>query len=57
MKLDARFYVDIGMASLVLLIMFCFSFGLLCGCYGKRPVDRYDDEFGTRATGSTCLMM
>lgn len=51
-----RFYVDIGMSSVVLLITLCFALGLVCGCYGKRPVDRYDDEFGTRATGSTCLM-
>ncbi len=51
-----RFYVDIGMASLVLLITLCFAFGLLCGCCGKRPADRYDDDFGTRATGASCLM-
>ena len=44
------------MASLVLLITLCFAFGLLCGCCGKRPVDRYDDDFGTRATGASCLM-
>jgi hypothetical protein len=51
-----RFYIDIGIASLVLLITLCFAFGLLCGCCGKRPVDRYDDDFGTRATGASCLM-
>lgn len=51
-----RFYVDIGMAALVLLITLCMAFGLMCGCCGKRPADRYDDDFGTRATGASCLM-
>lgn len=51
-----RFYVDIGMAVLVLLITLCMAFGLMCGCCGKRPADRYDDDFGTRATGASCLM-
>jgi len=55
MRFD-RFYVGIGMASLVLLILLCFGFGLACGCYGKRPADPYDDEFGTKGTGASCLM-
>lgn len=51
-----RFYADIGVACLVLVITLCFAFGLLCGCCGKRPADRYDDDFGTKATGASCLM-
>lgn len=51
-----RFYVDIGIASLVLLIFFCFAAGLTFGCCGKRPVDPYDDDFGTKGTGASCLM-
>ena len=44
------------MAALVLVILLCFALGLTCGCYGKRPADPYDDEFGTKATGASCLM-
>ena len=41
---EYRYYVGLGMASLILLILVCFVMGLFYGMCGKRPGGLYGEE-------------
>lgn len=51
-----RFYVGIGQSTILLLVILCITFGLMCGICGKRP-DGYDDDCCNKGAGSRFLMM
>lgn len=51
-----RFYVGIGVSSVLLLVLLCITFGLLCGICGKRP-DGYGDDCCNKGAGSRFLML
>lgn len=50
-----RFWVGIGISSLLLLIVLCLIFGLLCGVCGRRP-SGYGDDCCNKGAGSNFLM-
>eukprot|EP00092_Neocalanus_flemingeri_P006838 GFUD01007383.1.p1 GENE.GFUD01007383.1~~GFUD01007383.1.p1 ORF type:complete len:948 (+),score=147.14 GFUD01007383.1:408-3251(+) len=50
-----RYYVGLGMASLILLILFCFVMGLFYGMCGRRPGGLYGDDCCNRGTGANFL--
>lgn len=50
-----RYYVGLGVSSVLLLIMMCLVFGLLCGICGKRP-DGYGDDCCNKGAGGRFLM-
>merc|ERR1719483_1026117 len=50
-----RFYIGLGMASLVLLILLCFILGLFYGMCGTRSGGYYGDNCCNRGTGATFL--
>ena len=45
-----RYYVGLGMASLVLIILGCFIMGLFYGMCGKRPGGLYGDDCCNRVS-------
>merc|ERR1719445_1586517 len=51
-----RYYVGLGMASLVLIILGCFIMGLFYGMCGKRPGGLYGDDCCNRGTGASFLV-
>lgn len=51
-----RFYVGIAQSSILLLVIICITFGLMCGVCGKRP-DGYDDDCCNKGAGSRLLMI
>jgi prominin 1 len=53
---EYRYYIGIGLSSLILLILLCFVFGLFYGMCGKRPGDLYGDECCNKGTGANCLV-
>jgi len=54
--MEWRYYVGLGLSSLVLLILICFVFGLFYGMCGKRPGGLYGDECCNKGTGANCLL-
>lgn len=44
MYIEYRYYVGLGMASMVLLILVCFVMGLFYGMCGKRPGGLYGED-------------
>lgn len=53
--IEYRFYIGLGMACLVLLILFCFIMGLFYGLCGSRPGGYYGDSCCNRGTGANFL--
>lgn len=53
---EYRYYVGLGISSLLLLILICVICGLLCGICGKRP-DGYGDDCCNKGAGGRFLMM
>lgn len=53
---EYRYYLGLGIASLLLLILICIVCGLLCGICGKRP-DGYGDDCCNKGAGGRFLMM
>lgn len=51
-----RYYVGLGVSSVLLLILMCLVFGLLCGICGKRP-DGYGDDCCNKGAGGRFLML
>lgn len=51
-----RYYVGLAESSVLLLIIVCITFGLMCGVCGKRP-DGYDDDCCNKGAGSKFLML
>lgn len=51
-----RFYIGVGESCILLLIILCITFGLMCGVCGKRP-DGYDDDCCNKGSGSRFLMI
>ncbi|EEB12500.1 prominin, putative [Pediculus humanus corporis] len=39
-----RYYLGLGVSGVLLLILLCLTFGLLCGICGKRPEEMYSDD-------------
>jgi len=50
-----RYYLGLGMASAVLLLLVCFILGLFYGMCGRRPGGLYGDDCCNRGTGATLL--
>jgi len=50
-----RYYVGLGMASVILLILFCFILGLFYGMCGRRPGSLYGEECCNKGTGANFL--
>ena len=42
--IEYRYYVGLGMASLILLVLICFIMGLFYGMCGKRPGGLYGED-------------
>ena len=53
---EVRFYIGLGLACLVALILLCFVFGLFYGMCGRRPGGYYEDECCNKGTGANCLI-
>ncbi|XP_011499437.1 PREDICTED: prominin-like protein isoform X1 [Ceratosolen solmsi marchali] len=51
-----RYYLGLGISSILLTVLMCLSFGLLCGICGKRP-DGYGDDCCNKGSGARFLMM
>lgn len=51
-----RYYLGLGISSVLLVITLCVTLGLICGVCGKRP-DAYDDDCCNKGAGSRFLMM
>ncbi|XP_037940754.1 prominin-like protein isoform X3 [Teleopsis dalmanni] len=51
-----RFYIGIGVCTVLLLILICLVMALLCGICGKRP-DGYGDDCCNKGSGSRFLMI
>lgn len=51
-----RYYVGLGISSVLLLVLLCLSFGLLCGICGKRP-GGYGDDCCNKGAGGKFLML
>ncbi|XP_067005826.2 prominin-1-A isoform X3 [Anabrus simplex] len=51
-----RYYVDISVSSVMLLILLCITLGLFYGFCGKRPDSGYDEDCCNKATGASFLM-
>lgn len=52
---ENRYYIGLGMSSLILLILVCFIMGLFYGMCGKRPGGYYEDYCCNRGTGANYL--
>ncbi|XP_035791698.1 prominin-like protein isoform X1 [Anopheles albimanus] len=50
-----RYYAGLGISSVLLLILICLVFGLLCGICGKRP-DGYGDDCCNKGAGGRFLI-
>ncbi|XP_061501156.1 prominin-like protein isoform X2 [Anopheles gambiae] len=50
-----RYYAGLGISSVLLLILMCLVFGLLCGICGKRP-DGYGDDCCNKGAGGRFLI-
>ena len=48
--IEYRYYVGLGMASLVLLVLFCFVMGIFYGMCGKRPGGLYGEDCCNRVS-------
>ncbi|XP_023348230.1 prominin-like protein [Eurytemora carolleeae] len=53
---EYRYYIGIGLSSLILLILVCFVLGLFYGMCGKRAGGLYGDECCNKGTGANCLV-
>jgi len=53
--IEYRYYVGLGMASLILLVLICFIMGLFYGMCGKRPGGLYGEDCCNRGTGANFL--
>ncbi|KAL0130185.1 hypothetical protein PUN28_002047 [Cardiocondyla obscurior] len=51
-----RYYLGLGISSILLTVLMCLTFGLLCGICGKRP-DGYGDDCCNKGSGARFLMM
>lgn len=51
-----RFYVGLGVSSVILVIVICLIFGLLCGICGRRP-SGYGDDCCNKGAGGSFLML
>lgn len=51
-----RYYLGLGISGILLTVLMCLTFGLLCGICGKRP-DGYGDDCCNKGSGSRFLMM
>ncbi|XP_057323214.1 prominin-like protein isoform X2 [Microplitis mediator] len=51
-----RYYLGLGVSSVLLTILTFLTFGLLCGICGKRP-DGFGDDCCNKGTGARFLMM
>lgn len=51
-----RYYVGLIQSSILLLVLVCITFALMCGVCGKRP-DGYDDDCCNKGAGSRFLMI
>ncbi|KAJ8664265.1 hypothetical protein QAD02_005927, partial [Eretmocerus hayati] len=50
-----RYYFGLGISCILLVILTCLVFGLLCGICGKRP-DGYGDDCCDKGSGACSLM-
>lgn len=50
-----RYYAGLIVSSVLLLVLLCLAFGLMCGICGKRP-DGYGDDCCNKGAGSRFLM-
>lgn len=51
-----RYYLGLGISAILLIVLTCLTFGLLCGICGKRP-DGYGDDCCNKGSGARFLMM
>ncbi|XP_058121237.1 prominin-like protein isoform X2 [Anopheles coustani] len=51
-----RYYAGLGISSVLLLILICLVFGLLCGICGKRP-DGYGDDCCNKGAGGRFMIL
>ncbi|KAK2575115.1 hypothetical protein KPH14_008839 [Odynerus spinipes] len=51
-----RYYLGLGISGILLTVLMCLTFGLLCGICGKRP-DGYGDDCCNKGSGARFLMM
>lgn len=51
-----RFWASLGVASILLVIVICLIFGLLCGICGRRP-SGYGDDCCNKGSGGNFLML
>ena len=49
---ENRYYIGLGMSSLILLILVCFIMGLFYGMCGKRPGGYYEEYCCNRVSNS-----
>jgi len=54
--IEYRYYAGLVLASMVLLILLCFVFGLFYGMCGRRAGGLYGDECCNKGTGANCLI-
>lgn len=52
-----RYYVCLGVAITLFLILMCLTLGLFCGFCGSRPEGGYHDDCCNKGTGASYLMM
>ncbi|XP_025422420.1 prominin-like protein isoform X2 [Sipha flava] len=52
-----RYYVCLGVAITLFLILICLTLGLFCGFCGSRPEGGYHDDCCNKGTGASYLMM
>lgn len=50
-----RYYAGLILSSVLLLVLLCVTFGLMCGICGKRP-DGYGDDCCNKGAGGRFLM-
>lgn len=51
-----RFYLGLAVSSVILVIVICLIFGLLCGVCGRRP-SGYGDDCCNKGAGGSFLML
>lgn len=51
------YYVCLGVAITLFLILMCLTLGLFCGFCGSRPEGGYHDDCCNKGTGASYLMM
>lgn len=52
-----RYYVCLGVAFTLFLILICLTLGLFCGFCGSRPEGGYHDDCCNKGAGASYLMM